>query len=35
LPASFLFISRADDDGAIAEYDESDNRRAECHTVYP
>jgi hypothetical protein len=35
LPASFLFITSVDPDNSVLEYDESDNRRAECHTVYP
>jgi hypothetical protein len=35
LPASFLFITTVDLDNDVLEYDESDNRRAECHTVYP
>jgi hypothetical protein len=35
LPASFLFITSADPDNHVLEYDEADNHRAECHTVYP
>jgi hypothetical protein len=35
LPVALIVTMMADDDSEVAEYDETDNARAECHVVYP